>query len=573
MTIRTKDEMYNEIDTKIPDNSIGSVTPALTRSVMKDMFDTSRWRSFSTLSVNTTLDQGDHNGVVADDSGGSLIFTLPDNTTNGGAIFGILKSSSSTNTVTVNPAGSDTINGENTLVIDSFGEFVTVASLGDGQWFIINRNLSQFATIELDTTTPLPAYKAGQLAYDPDSLTTVADTGVAGVRVQIGQELHYLVYNNTVSQINNGQPVYGSGVDSTLEVHTIGLADASNAATVDPMLGQATSDIPSMSLGLVSEFGKVRGFDTSMWTEDVDLFVSTTAGVLTDVSPTFPNASVRVCKVMKSHATEGSVHVRVKDTTKSIAVKSYGFTSQGVGAGSYYIGGFYNFSTTDANLSQALTTISYGIANLPYNAHASVVFGGQGVVDTGQIGLRANGVTFDSSTGTLNTSDSVVIVDDITTVALDDYFETPEKFVGIVEFELYVVSGAPTAYSVDFNYGYSKYEDFGNNDITLTTIEVVGLGNTNDTNFDIEVLHHKMTGWTYAATGFLPGNGKIADYSDDLAPYDNIFNNEPFAWKRTNLNTFIDSNGSEGVLYRVTTGTNNTVQNMDMHISGLIESV
>ena len=167
----------------------------------------------------------------------------------------------------------------------------------------------------------------------------------------------------------------------------------------------------------------------------------------------------------------------------------------------------------------------------------------------------------------------MVIVDDITTVALDDYFETPEKFVGIVEFELYVVSGAPTAYSVDFNYGYSKYEDFGNNDITLTTIEVVGLGNTNDTNFDIEVLHHKMTGWTYAATGFLPGNGKIADYSDDLAPYDNIFNNEPFAWKRTNLNTFIDSNGSEGVLYRVTTGTNNTVQNMDMHISGLIESV
>ena len=551
MTIRTKDEMYNEIDTKIPDNSIGSVTPALTRSVMKDMFDTSRWRSFSTLSVNTTLDQGDHNGVVADDSGGSLIFTLPDNTTNGGAIFGVLKASSSTNTVTVNPAGSDTINGENTLVIDSFGEFVTVASLGDGQWFIINRNLSQFATIELDTTTPLPAYKAGQLAYDPDSLTTVADTGVAGVRVQIGQELHYLVYNDTVSQINNGQPVYGSGVDSTLEVHTIGLADASNAATVDPMLGQATSDIPSMSLGLVSEFGKVRGFDTSMWTEDVDLFVSTTAGVLTDVSPTFPNASVRVCKVMKSHATEGSVHVRVKDTAKSIAVKSYGFTSQGVGAGSYYIGGFYNFSTTDANLSQALTTISYGIANLPYNAHASVVFGGQGIVDTGQIGLRANGVTFDSSTGTLNTSDSVVIVDDITTVALDDYFETPEKFVGIVEFELYVVSGAPTAYSVDFNYGYSKYEDFGNNDITLTTIEVVGLGNTNDTNFDIEVLHHKMTGWTYAATGFLPGNGKIADYSDDLAPYDNIFNNEPFAWKRTNLNTFIDSNGSEGVLYRV----------------------
>ncbi len=571
--VRTKDDMINEIDTQFADNSVGGITPAKLRSVVTDIFETAKWRSFTTLNSNTTLDQGIHNGIIADDSAGSLIFTLPDNASNSGAIFGILKSSDTANIITINPAGSDTVNGESTVVLDIFGESISLISDGNGSWWITTTNIPIFNTIQFNTENPsLPDYKAGQMAYDPNCLTVTADTGVDGVRVQIGQELQYLVYNNTGVTIDDGKPVYASGVNSGVGLLEIGLANASSFFTSAQTLGLATSDIPTGTVGLVTNFGQVRDFDTSALNEGGLVYLDIIAGGLTNTSPTYPNEAIIIGSCIKSHATEGVIELSVSSITRILGTKSYSFTSSGIGAGTYYIGGYYDWSSTDANLDEGSTTETYGTANLAYNAHAGVVFGGQGAVDVGQVGLRCNGVTFNEATGVLNTSDTDIITEDITTVALNEYMETEKKFLGIVEYELYVVSGAPTTYSLDFNYGYSKYEDFGNRDFTLYGIEVTGLGNSNDTNFDIEVLHHKTTGWQYATTGFDAGNGKIADFSDDLAPYDDIANNANFAWKRTDLNTFIDGNGSEGILYRVTTGTNNTVQSMDMHISGFIES-
>jgi len=99
-----------------------------------------------------------------------------------------------------------------------------------------------------------PAYKAGQISYDPDSLTNVSDTGVSGVRVQIGQESHYLVYNDTVSIISNGKACYASGVDSGTGALTVDLADNSDFAMSAQVLGLATH--ASCRAGFVSSSRK-----------------------------------------------------------------------------------------------------------------------------------------------------------------------------------------------------------------------------------------------------------------------------------------------------------------------------
>ena len=102
-----------------------------------------------------------------------------------------------------------------------------------------------------------------RLNYDTDSLTITSDTGISGVKVNIGQEEMYLVCNNTGVQIDNGKACYASGVDEPNRCVEVSLADASGFFTSAQVLGLATHDIPDGTLGLVTTRGVVRDFDTS----------------------------------------------------------------------------------------------------------------------------------------------------------------------------------------------------------------------------------------------------------------------------------------------------------------------
>lgn len=53
----------------------------------------------------------------------------------------------------------------------------------------------------------------------------------------------------------------------------------------------------------------------------------------------------------------------------------------------------------------------------------------------------------------------------------------------------------------------------------------------------------------------------------------NTTDNKSGAYKRTNLNQYINGNGSDGVLIQVITGGNNTVQTMDMHLVAVSEEL
>lgn len=276
-------------------------------------------------------------------------------------------------------------------------------------------------------------------------------------------------------------------------------------------------------------------------------------------------------------AADGSHTVRLRHAIGNIFLRhqnetrSETFISPTGSSGLFYASGFYNWSTTDANLNETSpTSVTHGSANNPYAAHASIVAGGAGSVNTGVVKLTASGTTIDDE-GNRATSQTVDVVDDITTLALNTYVETPEKFIGQVVFAFATVSGSPTVFNLDFNYGFSKYEDLGNQAFSVTLFECVGRAGANDTGFNIRLFYHNSANWHYATTGFVPGptTGEATELANMRTTHgteSDLTNGEEFSFKLVNLNTDIAGDGSEGFIVEITTTANKAIESMDMHL-------
>jgi len=92
-------------------------------------------RTTVTKSADATLTASE-GLVLVDASGGVVIITLPDPTTVSGVDFMIIKNDSSTNTVTVSPNGSETIDGESSYLMTAQFEGATMISDGTN-WYVI----------------------------------------------------------------------------------------------------------------------------------------------------------------------------------------------------------------------------------------------------------------------------------------------------------------------------------------------------------------------------------------------------------------------------------------------------
>ncbi len=432
---------------------------------------------------------------------------------------------------------------------------------------------SQIAADAFSTNTSnSKSYKAGQISFDPSSLTVLLDSSISGVRLQCGQEEWYLVCNNSGAQIDNGKVVYTSGVDATNGCLECALADNSSFATSASVLGITTHDIPDGTLGLVTYRGIVRDFDTSALSPSGITWLGN-SGNLTNTQPLYPSSRIAMGTVISSHATTGQFMVTINRITRNDVSKSYSFTSTGIPAGTFWKAGFYDFNDTSVILSQASLTQAYGLAGRARAAHAGIVPNGAGTVDTGQVGLRVTGIR-DYEDGTLQTAAQTgIITDDITTLTANTYFETIEKWSGEVTFELYVVSGSPTAYSLRFNYGFAKYDDLQDRDYAITGFECVWQGNANNNTLDIALMKHTSEGWTYAASGFIPGNGDLCRKSVDQALSSNVNNNMDGAYKRAGLDEYISGQSGEGHIIQVITGGAGTIQIMDIHVEGVSEEL
>lgn len=237
-------------------------------------------------------------------------------------------------------------------------------------------------------------------------------------------------------------------------------------------------------------------------------------------------------------------------------------TTRGTGTGKFYIHGHYDYATNDTNLTQTSVTQNHGSANEASGVHASIIAGGSGVASggAGSVEIEVSGTSI-TELGVRTESDTEIIVADITTMTLNQYFETIKKWLGIVTYTLKNASGSTqTTFNADFNYGHCKYTDRGDKNFRVKSLKIKGLAGSNDTGFNVRLLHHSASGWTYAATNFIPGNGEIVSLADEYGTESNLVNDESFAYDRVGLNTFIEGAESEGYILEITTEQPNSIQ-------------
>lgn len=443
-----------------------------------------------------------------------------------------------------------------TLKFNSISDVLLISSVDTGHISFGHDHATEY--------TPLAKVNTGisTLSYNESDKVLQFTSGVTGATNQMALEDWTPVINNTGVLITNGKAVYLSGVQGD-SISEVTLATNASSSIANRTIGLVTSDIADGGFGFVTTRGRVRGINTSSLTFLGAVYLGTN-GDLTMTKPVFPASQVIMGGLIKSHATEGIFQVGLaRLPATSITTKSYPFTSNGVAAGTYYNAGYYEAPATDANLTQSSLTQTLGTVDIPYAAHCFMVFGAASV-DAGVVGLVVKGTSI-TDTKVVTPGDADTISFDITAHSLNDFVDS-KKFISQVTYELITISGSPTTYSLDFNYGWDKYEDFGNQNYTLAGYESVGTGGATDNSFELILYHHSDQDWTYAATGFEPGGTILFSYNSVYGTIDNVASGEPILLKVTPINEVIDGADSEGLVIKIITTANGTVQNMVTHL-------
>lgn len=240
--------------------------------------------------------------------------------------------------------------------------------------------------------------------------------------------------------------------------------------------------------------------------------------------------------------------------TDNPSEKTWAFMSRDASSGTNYIGGFYDFGG-DEDLTNASTTSTHGTANLSYAAHAIAVSSAAGVTDGSDLVLTVTGTSI-TDAGVRTAADSEVIIADCTAESTNDYSETIKKWIGTITYTLSSTGGGTFNHS--FNSGFAKYWDNNNTAFKVVGIEATWLGAKNDATPDIELRHHKATGWTYNNGADATPPTAVASMATDHNTEIQIGAAEEGAWKRDNLSTNIDGANDEGTIIELTTTTNRT---------------
>jgi hypothetical protein len=135
-----------------------------------------------------------------------------------------------------------------------------------------------------------------------------------GATLQLGQEIQVHVKNQTGSTIPDGTPVYVTGTLGNSGRLTVAPMIADGSIPAKFFLGVTTENIANGEDGKVTTFGKIRGLNTSMYTEGQTLFVSaSTAGAFQTTAPVSPNLDLETAIVINSHANNGTLFVRAQN--------------------------------------------------------------------------------------------------------------------------------------------------------------------------------------------------------------------------------------------------------------------
>jgi hypothetical protein len=166
----------------------------------------------------------------------------------------------------------------------------------------ISGSISSVDYIDFNTGSAVPAYKSGRVYWDNTDGALAVYNAEADITLQVGQESWVRVFNQTGLLITDGTPVRLIGAQGDVpKIVLAQSAQVSGSALGDnQIIGVATHDIETNSIGYVTTQGIVRGLNTNAFTDGDLLFVSSSAGVLTNVIPQAPYEVIQVGVCVKA---------------------------------------------------------------------------------------------------------------------------------------------------------------------------------------------------------------------------------------------------------------------------------
>ena len=175
--------------------------------------------------------------------------------------------------------------------------------------------ISEPAWVQFNTEA-VPNITTGRLGWNAEFETL--DLGVnSGAVLQLGQEFHILVQNDSGEELPNGTPVMVE-VDQNGKIRTVGLgimrvvkAVADGSLPAKLMLGITTVPIPDGERGMITVNGYINNLDTTAYELGDILWLNpTTPGTFTTIQPTAPALKLPVAVVTRVQQNTGSIYVR-----------------------------------------------------------------------------------------------------------------------------------------------------------------------------------------------------------------------------------------------------------------------
>ncbi len=235
---------------------------------------------------------------------------------------------------TIDPTSTDTVYYSKIIFKDSIAPFATTTETGNTPVALYDFTSLTSTYLPLaggtmtgavDGVTTLTADMVqltggtgtqGQVSWNADEETL--DLINNGAVLQMGQEMHVHTRNNTGVTIAEGVPVMANGTLGASGRILITPMVGSVQANAKYLIGITTEEIATGTDGKVTQFGKVRGIDTTgtpyseTWVDGDVLWIDpVTTGGLTNVEPTSTSVMAQsVAFVIYAHATVGELMVR-----------------------------------------------------------------------------------------------------------------------------------------------------------------------------------------------------------------------------------------------------------------------
>jgi hypothetical protein len=187
-----------------------------------------------------------------------------------------------------------------------------------------NVNLGEYGLsagwVQIDTSPTTYTPGVGKLGWNNQDGTIEFQLLGGNVTLQIGQEQVARVVNKTDPSVDLLEANYqvvkvGGAQGNRLKV---ALAQANNDANSAETLGMVTETIPHNQEGFITTSGLVKNINTTgslqgeTWLDGDMLYLSgTVAGRVTKIKPTAPIHTVIIGYVVRAHATQGQIYVKV----------------------------------------------------------------------------------------------------------------------------------------------------------------------------------------------------------------------------------------------------------------------